>query len=494
MGISSVGIGSGLDVQGIISKLVALEKSPLTTLEAKATIVQSKISAYGEIKSLMTTLSDAAGVLSRDSGWNAMTLSSSSSAVGATVTGIASASSFSVGVSQLAQSQSTVSGVVAANTDMSGTIAIQLGSWTTTPGVPPTPTAFTADPTKTEIKIVIPANTTSLAAVAAKINDAGAGVTATVISDASGDRLMIRSSSTGEVSGFKITAPTGAGLEADEPEASAGLKALTFDPENAATGTTMTQAAQNAKATINGVSVSSATNELKSVIPGVALQLTQVTTSDALVTVKADTATIKKNIQAFVDAYNAVNTLLGDATKYDDTAKTAGILQGDSATVGLQNMLRRMITSTSMGDTLTRLSDVGITMQQGGNLSIETLTTAQKALGRVDLDTALAGDLTVLKQLFAGTDGDATSKGIAVKIKTFASDLLALDGGITAKQDALDSEIERNDEEQDKVNNRATLLEARLTKTYSALDAKMATLTALSDYVTQQVAQWNKKD
>lgn len=492
MGISSVGIGSGLEVQEIISKLVALEKSPLTTLEARADIIQTKISAYGEIKSLMTTLSDAAGVLSRDSGWNAMLLTSSNtSAVTPTITGIASASSFSVGVSQLAQSQSTVSGVVAASTDLSGTIAIQLGSWTTTPGVPPTPTAFAADPTKTEIKIVIPSGTTSLAAVAAKINDSGAGVTATVISDASGDRLMIRSSSTGEVSGFKITAPAAA---TDAPEASAGLKALTYDPLNAASGTTMTQAAQNAKATINGVAVSSATNELKGVIPGVSLQLSQVTTTDALVTAKADTATIKTNIKAFVDAYNAVNTLLSDATKYDSTAKTAGVLQADSSTVGLMNMLRRMVTSSSMGDTLTRLSDVGITMQQGGNLSIETLTTAQKATGRQDLDSALAGDLTVLKKLFAGTDGDATSKGIAVKIKTFASDMLSLDGSITAKQDALNDEVERNGDEQDKVNNRATLLEARLTKTYTALDAKMATLTALSDYVTQQVAQWNKKD
>jgi flagellar hook-associated protein 2 len=484
MAISSVGLGSGLDVQGIISKLVALEKSPLTTLEAKATLIQSKISTYGEIKSLMTTLSDAAGLLTRDSGWNAMKISSSSSAVTATVTGIASASTISVGVKQLAQSQATVSSVVPANTDMSGTLTIQLGSWTTSPStMPPNPTAFAPDTTKTSISIVIPSGTTSLAAVAAKINDSGAGVSATVLSDASGDRLMIRSTATGEISGFKITA---------DGSASPGLQALTYDPLITPSGTSMTQVGQNAKATINGVDVSSTTNELKGVIPGLALELSAVTTSDALITAKADTATMKANVQAFVDAYNAVNTLLSDSTKYDSTAKTAGILQADSSTVGLMNMLRRMVTSPSLGNTLSRLSDIGITVQTGGNLKIETLTTAQKAAGRVDLDTALTGDISVLKKLFASTEGDASSQGIAVKIKNFAAGMLSLDGSITAKQDALDKEVDRNTDEQDKVNRRATNLEAQLTKTYSALDAKMASLNALSDYVTQQVAQWNK--
>lgn len=425
-----------------------------------------------------------------------MTLTSNSSAVTPTVTGIATASSFSVGVSQLAQSQSTVSSVVPTGTALDGTLTIQLGTWTTTAGSPPTPTAFAADSTKTAISVVIPSGITSLALVASKINDANAGVSATVISDASGERLMIRSTSTGEVSGFKITAASGA---------SAGLQALTYDPLNASSGTTMTQAAQNAKATINGVSVSSATNELKNVIPGVALALSQVTTSDALVTVKSDTATIKANIKAFVDAYNAVNTLLSDSTKYtstvdsatstdDNATKTVGILQADSTTVGLMNMLRRMVTSTAMGTTLTRLSDVGISMQQGGALQIDTLTTAQKALGRMDLDTALAttDGLASLKNLFAGTAGGSSSQGIAVKLKTFAADMLSLDGGITAKQDALEKQVERNTDEQTKVNDRATKLEAQLSKTYSALDVKMASLTALSDYVTQQVAQWNK--
>lgn len=483
MGISSVGLGSGLNVQEIVSKLVALEKSPLTTLEAKATIIQSKISAYGQIKSLMTTLSDAAGALSRDSGWNAMKLSSSSSAITPSVTGIATASSFSVGVSQLAQSQATVSSVLPTGSDLSGTLTFQLGTWTTT-GSPPTPTAF-ANGTATAVSVVIPPGTTSLSDVAAKINDAKAGVSATVITDASGARLMIRSSTTGEAAGFKITASSGAG---------AGLQALTYDPLNSASGTTMTQAGQNAKATINGVSVSSATNTLTGVIPGVALELSQVTTSDALVTVKSDTDTIKANIKAFVDAYNAVNTYLSDSTKYDDTAKSAGILQADSATVGLMNMMRRLVSSQSMGDTITRLSDVGISVQQGGNLSIDTLTTAQKATGRLDIDSALASSetLAALKNLFAGTNGDATSKGIAVKIKTFAADMLSLDGSITAKQDALDKETKSNTDEQDKVNKRATNLETQLNKTYSALDVKMASLTALSDYVTQQVAQWNK--
>ncbi|APW36641.1 hypothetical protein RD110_05025 [Rhodoferax koreense] len=465
MAISSIGIGSGLDVNSIISKLTDVEKQPLTTLKADAATIQAKVSAYGQVKSLISTFSDAAAKLTRDSAWNGLTIASTNtSAVNATVTGIASASTLSVGVQKLAQAQSTASAVVPTGTDLGGTLTIQLGTWNSgltgfTPGL------------SSAVSITMTPGTTSLAAVASRINDANAGVTATVIKDASGERLMIRSKDTGEAAGFQIKAGS---------DASTGLAQLAFDPGTTATTTTRSQAGQNAQATINGVSVSSPTNSLTDTIPGLTIQLSQVTTSDALITASTDTATMKKNIQDFVDAYNAVSKFLGDATKYDSETKSAGLLQGDATALGLQNQLRAMLGSTTSGGTYKYLSDLGISIQRGGGLQVDS----------AKLDTALKTPENV-KALFASDTGTLQTSGVAVKLKSFMTGLLALDGTLNTKTDSFDAATKRNTAEQDKVNARAALVEKRLKAQYTALDTQMASLTALSTYVNQQVTTWN---
>ena len=114
MAISSAGIGSGLDVDSIVTKLVALEKRPIAKLQTAATSIQTKISTYSQLKSLMSTLSDAASKLTRDSGWNGMSVTSSNgSAVSASISGIATATSFGISVQQLARAQSVASTAIA---------------------------------------------------------------------------------------------------------------------------------------------------------------------------------------------------------------------------------------------------------------------------------------------------------------------------------------------------------------------------------------------
>jgi flagellar hook-associated protein 2 len=178
MAISSAGIGSGLEVEEIITKLVALEKRPLENLETKAATIETKISAYSNIKSLVSTLEDAAAKLALDSGWNTLAVKSSNdAAVSVSVSGVASATSFSVGVQQLAKAQSTVSTSIAAGASIgTGTLTLELGAWNA--GV------FTAG-TAAAVNVTVGA-TDNLAQVAAKINDSGSGVVATVLSDASG--------------------------------------------------------------------------------------------------------------------------------------------------------------------------------------------------------------------------------------------------------------------------------------------------------------------
>ncbi|MBC7682215.1 MAG: flagellar filament capping protein FliD [Ferruginibacter sp.] len=491
MGISSTGIGSGLDVEGIITKLVALEKQPLTSLQLKATVIQTKISDYSQVKALVSTVTDAASKLALDGGWNTLAVSTSNSAaVSATVSGIASATSFSVGVSQLAKAQSSVSDAVTANTAVgsAGTLTLQLGTWGPS-RANGTGSAFTAG-SAASVNITVGTSDT-LAQIATKINDAGSGVVATVLTDASGDRLMLRSSSTGETQGFRVQATdTGDSNNTND----SGLSALAFDldldPGNTAAptvtaygmGANSYQAGQNAKATVNGIAVSSSNNSFKDVVAGLTITASSVTTSDVEITTTNDKAALTKNIQTFVDAYNAVNKYLGDATSYDDTSKKSGDLQGDSTAIGLRNSLRSLLGTGVVGGSYTRLSDIGLTMGRDGNVTVNA----------TKLATALDNPANV-KTLFAQKNTDASTNGIARKVKTFADGLLAFSGGLNNKADALAGETKRNMADQDKVTARAAAVEKRLRTTYTALDTKMAGLTALSTYITQQVQVWSGK-
>ncbi|WPB57772.1 flagellar filament capping protein FliD [Xylophilus sp. GOD-11R] len=447
--ISSVGLGSGLDVKSIVSQLVALEKQPITALQTKEASIQTKISSFAQIKGLVSTFADAASKLTLDSGFNSMTVASSNaSAVNATVSGVATPGNYAFSVSQLAQSQTSASGVVAAGTTMGlGSITLQVGS----------AAAVTVN--------IVDGDDTSLSGIAAKINDAGAGVTASVVTDSSGQRLVMRSNSTGAANAFTVST-----------SGSGPLGSLAF---------TTKQAAQDTLAQINGVDVTSSDRTFSQAVPGLTFTASQVTTTAADVTVTADTATTKKNIQAFVDAYNAINDLLSTQTKYDSDNKTAGDLQGDSTAVGIQNTLRSMIGSvTASGGAYNRLSDIGISVLRGGNLSVDD-TKLSKALSTRDS----AADV---KKLFATKDAGEASNGIAVKFKALTSAMLSFDGTLNAKTDALNAEDKRNLSEQDKVTARATALEARLNAQYSALDTRMASLNSLSAYVSQQVTNWNK--
>ena len=448
MAISSAGIGSGLDVAKIVEQMVAAEKVPLKKLEYKAEGIQTQISTYGEIKSLTSKLGDIVSKLTRDSAWNGVSISSSNPTLSGTMTGIAATGTYNIKVTHLAQAQTTAlggAGGIALAKDQAmgaaGTIKLTMG---------------------TESKDIAIESSDTLTKIATKINEAGMGIQASIVTNVDGqERLMLRSKETGTDKAFTV----------DLGAAPAVL------------GQNTTQNAQNAKVELNGLVVESSSNTFANTIPGMSFTVSEVTSTAATLNVKADTEAMKKNIQEFVDTYNELNDLLTQSTKYDEESKTAGVLQGDSATVSLQNSLR-MLTQGISGSTggLTRLAEIGIQMQEGGKLSTDT----------TKLDKALT-NLEGLKGLFANkADALGQGGGIAVNFKNFTDKLLAFDGTLNTKSDSLESKLKSNTAEQDKVNKRADTLEKRLYAQYSALDTKMASLNALNAYVSQMVTTWNK--
>ncbi len=457
MAISSVGIGSGLDVESLVTQMIALEKQPIKTLEAKAEVIQSKISTYGQIKSLTDDLNAAVRDLTLDRTWNTVKISSSNStAVSATMTGAAQAASYNVEVVRLAQAQTSVSDKF----DKTETMGAE-GSL-----------SFTLHGQATSISIDV-ASTDTIESVMAKINShetLSKSVAASVVADSTGKlQLMVRARDSGMSGAFTMQV-TGATEDADNNLGTRGCGAGG-------------QRAQDAESKLNGVNMLSSTNTFADIIPGLSITVSEAGKSSVL-NLTQDKDAIKDSIQKFVDAYNALNDLLGSSTKYDQDSKVAGVLQGDSSTVSLQNALR-MLTQGVAGQAkgaFNRLADAGIQMLQGGKLSMDS----------TKLATAL-NDMDSLKQMFAvKADALGNGGGIAVNFKAFTDELLAYEGTLNSKTDSLEDQLKRNASEVEKVETRAETVEARLRKQYSALDVKMASLGSLSSYVEQMVASWNK--
>jgi flagellar hook-associated protein 2 len=478
MSISSPGIGSGLDVKSIVTQLVALEKQPITQLQTKGAALQTKLSAYSQIKSSLASLDDAATELMDSTTWNSRTFASNNSAaVTGSATSSALASSFSVQVTDLAQVQSLKSSPVATNTALGsdGRLDIQLGQWTGN--------SFSGG-SNTVISVSV-ASTDKLADIAAKINNAGAGVSAVVVTSAGQDRLLIRGNTTGDAAGFQIRSYDASSVEVTDGVTGVGKMAYAYNAGATSPGfygMTQTQAAQNSAITIDGIAVSSATNTVSDAVPGVTLNLLSTTATAAQVTVSLDKAVIKTKLEAFRTAYNDIRTKLAEFVKYDPGSKTSGPLQGDSTAVGIQSMLRDLAAATGpAGSTIGRMSDLGLEMQRDGTL----------ATNPTKLDAALQNP-SIVQTFFTFSSGTATTDGIARRLRDFARGANSVDGNVTGRNSALQAAIARNGTEIDKLTARASRIEASLYKQYSRLDANLGTISSLGNFVTQQIAQWNK--
>lgn len=484
--ISSAGIGSGLDVSSIVTQLMAVEKAPLQQMQTQASTIQNKLSAYGKIQSFVSALRDAASTLTKPTTWGDTTATSGDSSVfTATTDTNATAGNYSLTVQQLASAQMVASPASVFPVG-SGTLRIDVGSLNAGG------TGIDLKPGTSSVNVTIDAGDTP-AQVRDKINAAKAGVTASIITDAAGSRLVLRGSDTGKDNAFTITGiddpldtTTPAGQRPSNLTFSATDLAAATDGLPATVGTsqlTFTQAAVNAKATINGLAVETSSNVMSGVLDGVTVKLAKVSATPVELTVATNNESIKKAITNFTDAYNSLNKYLADQTKYDAANKVSATLQGDSGTNALRSAMRGIVGGSSGGTgVFHRLSELGISPQSDGSLSVDS-TKLTSALGK----------LSDVKDLFAKSDAalDADN-GFGARMKKWGDALLSFDGSLTTRSDSLRRQISANSKKQDAFNDRMTAVEARMRAQYSALDTKMATLNGLSSYLTQQITNMNK--
>lgn len=400
MGLSSAGIGSNLDVDGIVSKLMSVERQPLSKLAKQEASYQAKLSGFGTLKGALAQFQTSIRGLSDMSKFQGINVSSADASI-ATASGTAAAvpGTYALKVTQLAQAQKLVAAGTASDTTPigNGVLSIDFGTiagGTNTDGKY-TGATFTSAGSGVKV-IVIDDTNNSLAGIRDAINKAAVGVTATIVNDGSSSpfRLALTSQSTGEATSMSIsvadTSPGNklSGLLQNDP---AGVQTLA-----------QTSAAQNAKFTIDGIAVSKPANTVTDVIGGVTLNLLKTNPDTATaVTIARDTAAVSTAVNSFVKAYNEISQNLRDAGAYNAATKSASILNGEASVRAIQTQVRAVLTSPVAGgaSAFSRLSEVGVTLQKDGLLAADS----------TKLSTALGKNFGDFAALFAaaGKSGDS---------------------------------------------------------------------------------------
>ena len=461
--LTAGGVGSGLDVKGLVSQLMAVEQRPLTLLASKEASYQSKLSSLGSVQGSLSALQTVAQSLKTAGSAAYSTSVSDSTVLSATADSTAASGNYALQVSKLAQVQKLVSpvpGLAATSSTVGGGIAtsitITLG---TTSGTPVNgqyaATGFLADPAKTPVTLSIDSSNNTLAGIRDAINAANAGVTASIINDGSSTpyRLSLTSNSSGAASSMQLTV-----------SGEAAVKSLVgFDPTEASQSLSETQTARNAQLTVDGVSVSSASNSVAGAIQGVTLNLTKETTSAVTVAVQRSSSQLSSALSSLVSAYNSANKAMAGAS-----AKGA-VLQGNSTVLGIQRQVRALLGGVQSGTGgYTTLSQLGISFQKDGSLALD----ASK------LNTALAADVV---------SASALAAALGSAVKTFADGLLGFSGPITTATAGINRSITDIGTQRVKLQSRLDATQLRYQKQFRALDTLMSGMNTTATFLTQQL-------
>ena len=448
--IISSGIGSGLDITGLVQQLLAAEAEPIERrLGLQEVRAQAKLSAFGSLKSALSEFRDRLDTLrDLDSFLSRTATSGNEEVLGATVTGDASPASYDIEVVRLATSQKLTSGAFASSDSTVGTGTLLLATGAGGFGVE------------------ISSENNTLAGIRDAINSAAdnPGIAATVVNADSGSYLVLSSEKTGLANAITVTQTGGDG----------GLAALEYNVAGGQTSLTETVAAQDALVRIDGLDVQSDSNSIADAIQGVTLNLVSEEPGQTYaLRVDNDETAARDAVAAFVETYNALVGTFDSATSFSAETQQSGPLLGDSTARGIRDAIRREMSTPSLDATVfSTLSDIGIEVQIDGTLSIND----------EELSEALSQEFSRFGQLFAADDG------FAVRLYDRVDDYLSSDGLLQSRTDGLDAQIEDIGRQREASTERLLALESRLLRQFNALDSLIGELTNTSNFLTQQLA------
>jgi len=448
--ITSAGLGSGLDIEGLVTKLVSAEGKPATVrLNTKEANLQADLSALGSLKGALSTFQTSVQGLKDLSAFQVRTATSSNVdlfTVAANSTAVAG--SFSIRVDQLAQAAKVRSADLAFASDTSlvggGTLKIGLGA--------------------TDFTITTDA-TTTLAGVRDAINQASdnPGISASIIKVSDTDsRLVLTSTVQGAANTLGITAT---------PTISAPGNDLT---RLATANLIPVQTPLNAIIQVDGQQVTRPGNSFSDVISGVTIALKK---ADPLKTetlgVAVDKDATKSKVTEFIKAYNSLAETIGGLSSYNAETKQAARLFGDTTLRGVQNQLRQILSNPVAGVTgVSTLAEIGIKTSKSGGLVLDS----------TKLDSVLASNSEAVGQLF--TSGSGLAKNFDDALKNY----LSSDGALSSRVDGVKKQIGGVSNQRGKLNIRLADIETRYRKQFTAMDKILGELQATGSFLNQQLA------
>ncbi|WP_263139227.1 flagellar filament capping protein FliD [Pseudomonas sp. RIT-PI-AD] len=479
----TTGIASGINIKDIVDASVAAEKAPkqnqITKVSSQAT---TKLTALGTLKSAISNFQTALATLNSPSSFLARTASSSNTtALTADSSVSAVAGSYKIEVSQLASNSKVALAAVAGGSTAKfneGTLQIDVGG--------------------TEaLNVTVDSTNNTLAGIRDAINKqgAGAGLTATIVTDSQGSRLVINSNKTGDGKDITVTGNSAAGSDNSLGDLTFPGPTLTapdandygttdeynaakadYDTAVAKAGKTLSSS-QSAKLTIDGLSVVSDSNTITDAIDGVSLNLKAKTTADTplTLTIAEDTGTVKSNVQKFVDSYNTLIGVISAQTKVTpvtNSSPVVGALVGDATARTLLSGVRNELVAPQSGGTFSALAELGITTQADGTLKLDS----------DKLDKAVAKDFSGISDYFTGDSGLASR--LTAKLDPFTKS----NGVIEQRTTILQKTIKDNDAAQVSLNARMTALSTRLYAQYTAMDSLISKLNTTSSSLASTLA------
>ncbi|HEU4602422.1 MAG TPA: flagellar filament capping protein FliD [Steroidobacteraceae bacterium] len=455
--LQSTGIGSGLDVNGLVTQLVNAEKTPKTQqITKQQTTVATQISAMGSLKGALGAFQSVLSPLKTPDAFNVRSATSSDEKVfTATASSSAPVGTYTVEVVQLAKAQQLASDAFdnSKATVGTGLLTIAVGSKHFTVNV--------ADDKST------------LEGIRDSINQAkdNVGVRAAIVQADDGAHLILTSNVTGADNQIKVTAADGDG----------GLAKLTYDAAGDTSNYTERSPAQDSEIKIAGYVHHSAKNVVTDAIDGVTLTLLKESDPDAdpvKLNVDANIDAAIARIQNFVSQYNALATTVSGLQSYDASTQKAGPLLGDALLRSIDSDLKAGLVKPVEGTSgaYTTLASLGITTKKDGTLELDA----------TKLRTALTSDFDGVGQVFG------SENGIAARLDKLIAPRLASTGDIALRNKSLDDRSKALTKDLDTLNDRMTALQQRYMKQFSALDSLLSQMQTTSSYLSQQLANLPK--
>ena len=450
-GIQASGVGSGLDINSLVSQLVSAENAsrsaPLLRREAAAT---TKISALGTLKGALGAFKGALTPLRNLDVFSARKATpEDATRFTATASSAAAAGSYDVEVINLASAHRLASGPYVGG----ASTAIGYGSLTITVG-------------EDSFDVEIPQDANTLEDIRDAINDSSdnTGVQATLLNGTQGTRLILTSRQTGAEHAITIVSSGGDG----------GLAALNYDP-NGTMNLQEMDLARAALVNISGFPVSSSTNTIDEAIEGVTINLLKAEEdAEFTLTVSFDTASVTTRIQNFVTEYNNMQAQLTKLGAYDAASKTGGPLLGDAMLRDVQQDIRRGLTSPVAGidGDFNALANIGITTTATGTLELDT----------AKLNKALSADPDAVAHLFGSEDG------VAARLYAQVEARLASNSDLDTRNTTLKRQLDDVSRDKEALALRMEQIEARYRRQFTALDSLLSQLQTTSSYLAQQLA------